>query len=122
MLRPSELREIHEHHVDHIFSAMKMAHVEGKPLVVATHHAPCAQSLMHGAKWSGKFLFVPTDPSYASHLDYMMESEIAPCLWIHGHVHIAVDHVVGNTRVLCNPKGYELGSEAGWRLGKIVEL
>jgi hypothetical protein len=27
-------------------------------------------------------------------------------LWIHGHTHTAFDYTVGNTRVVCNPRGY----------------
>lgn len=27
-------------------------------------------------------------------------------LWVHGHMHNASDYVIGDTRVVCNPKGY----------------
>ena len=26
--------------------------------------------------------------------------------WIHGHTHDACDYMIGDTRVLCNPRGY----------------
>jgi len=27
-------------------------------------------------------------------------------LLLHGHVHRSLDYTIGNTRVVCNPKGY----------------
>jgi hypothetical protein len=27
-------------------------------------------------------------------------------LWTHGHMHNTSDYLVGNTRVVCNPRGY----------------
>jgi predicted phosphodiesterase len=27
-------------------------------------------------------------------------------LWIHGHTHVSQDYRIGNTRVICNPRGY----------------
>ncbi len=32
--------------------------------------------------------------------------ERGPDLWIHGHVHHAVNYWVGRTRVVCNPRGH----------------
>lgn len=121
-IRPIDVRELHLDHCDAIIGAMGQAEAAGKPLVVVTHHAPCARSLMYGAEWSGKFQFQPTDPAYASHLDHMMEREDAPCIWVHGHTHVAVDYTVGNTRVLSNPKGYQLGEDTGWEWGRCVEV
>ena len=33
--------------------------------------------------------------------------ERQPALWVHGHTHDSCDYRVGNTRVICNPRGYE---------------
>ena len=44
-------------------------------------------------------------------------------LWTHGHTHDEFDYMVGTTRVVCNPRGYE-GYEARaeqWKL-KTVEI
>jgi len=27
-------------------------------------------------------------------------------LWIHGHTHESFDYMVGDTRIVCNPRGY----------------
>ena len=43
--------------------------------------------------------------AYASDLDMLIEDR-QPRLWIHGHVHQALDRTIGVTRVVCNPLGY----------------
>lgn len=65
--------------------------------VVVTHHAPHARSVP--PEHEGHEL----SPSYASDLTSLMGK---PDLWIHGHIHIAVDYLVNGTRVVCNPRGY----------------
>ena len=43
--------------------------------------------------------------AYASHLDDFV-AESGALLWIHGHLHTQKDYKIGNTRVICNPRGY----------------
>lgn len=38
---------------------------------------------------------------------------VAPKLWVHGHTHVSFDGVVGNTRIVCNPRGYPREHDAG---------
>lgn len=121
-IRPLDILALHVQHSSNIKQAMICAKDAGKQLVVVSHHAPCARSLMYGSEWIGKYLFQPADPCYASHLDHFMESDDAPSLWIHGHTHVAVDYTVGHTRVVSNPKGYEAGEDTGWEWGKCVEM
>lgn len=67
------------------------------PTVVVTHHAPHPDSLPdpHGhLRWC--------DASDLRNLIHLR----GPDLWIHGHVHYAVDYVVGPTRIICNPRGH----------------
>jgi len=71
-----------------------------KKVVVVTHHAPSDlsiaecykdQQLMNGA--------------YRTNLeDFVMDSNIN--LWCHGHTHHSFDYMLGNTRIVCNPRGY----------------
>ena len=67
--------------------------------VVVTHHAPTYNSIApkyRGSKINGAF---------ASDLsDVILETN--PKFWFHGHTHSSSDYMVGNTRVLCNPRGY----------------
>jgi hypothetical protein len=44
--------------------------------------------------------------AYASHLDELVAASGAG-LWCHGHTHASCDYVIGTTRVLCNPRGYD---------------
>lgn len=121
-IRPLDVLELHVQHKKNIQQAIQSANESGKRLVVVSHHAPCAQSLLYGATWTGDYVYAPTDVAYASHLNDLMEGEDAPLLWIHGHTHIAVDYTVGQTRVLSNPKGYGAGEDTGWEWGKNILL
>jgi Icc-related predicted phosphoesterase len=67
--------------------------------VVITHHAPSPHSI------AKKFRRDPLIPAFASNLEAMMQTH-HPRLWIHGHMHDSFDYCVGETRVVCNPRGY----------------
>jgi Icc-related predicted phosphoesterase len=69
------------------------------PSVVVTHHAPHALSLREGR------VTEDLDGAYASDLTDLITRR-APELWIHGHVHTPQDYVIGETRIVCNPRGY----------------
>jgi Icc-related predicted phosphoesterase len=71
-----------------------------KKIVVVTHHAPSDMSVADCYK--GDTLM---NGAYRSNLeDFVMDSNIN--LWCHGHTHHAFDYVLGDTRVVCNPRGY----------------
>jgi hypothetical protein len=72
---------------------------DGKTVVV-THHAPHPFSLRN------REVTEALDASYASDLSRIFHSDVAPALWIHGHIHQSRDYVVGGTRILANPHGY----------------
>lgn len=67
--------------------------------IIVTHHAPSIRSL------SEKRQRDKISAAYASNLDSLVE-ELSPNIWIHGHIHRSSDYKIGQTRVLCNPKGY----------------
>jgi hypothetical protein len=71
----------------------------GARVVVVTHHAPSKRSL---PEHFGEDLL---SAAYVSHLDGFVERSGAR-LWVHGHVHTSRDYVIGDTRVVCNPRGY----------------
>ena len=67
--------------------------------VVVTHHAPSMESI------SPAFRTDNLSAAYASDLrDLIIEHR--PDLWMHGHIHQAVDYRIGLTRVISNPRGY----------------
>jgi Icc-related predicted phosphoesterase len=67
--------------------------------VIITHHAPSPLSLVNTLRCN--FL----GAAYASALDDLVIHSEAN-LWIHGHNHEHFDYALGQTRVLCNPRGY----------------
>jgi len=76
---------------------------KGKPVVVVSHHAPTALSLMD--RYKNDFLM---NGGYYSRLDDFILDHPEIKLWIHGHTHEKRDYMVGDhTRVVCNPRGYQ---------------
>ncbi|MEM9402830.1 MAG: metallophosphoesterase [Pseudomonadota bacterium] len=68
-------------------------------VVVVTHHGPSAKSLPQ--HYRDDLL----SAAYVSNMDDFV-SESGAALWIHGHIHSTSDYRLGNTRVVCNPRGY----------------
>jgi len=69
---------------------------DGKTVVI-THHSPSRRSIhpdYEGNEWN---------PCFVSDLESLMDGVD---LWIHGHTHSSLDYKLGNTRVVCNPRGY----------------
>jgi predicted phosphodiesterase len=71
----------------------------GERMVVVTHHAPSLRSVPEGLREN------ILSAAYASNLERLV-AESGAALWIHGHIHAASDYVIGETRVVCNPRGY----------------
>lgn len=72
--------------------------------VVVTHHAP------HPGSVHARYASDEVTPAFVSDLSQMIR-RWRPQLWIHGHVHSSFDYVVGDTRIVCNPRGYRSGLE-----------
>ena len=70
------------------------------PTIVLTHTAPSRRSITsHGSHQV-------ISAAFASDLEqFILDHKID--LWAHGHVHDSVDYMVGNTRIVSNPYGYE---------------
>ncbi len=88
-----------EHEVAKQFLSEEFAKpFDGKTVVVG-HHAPSELSV--GENFRGDNL----TPAYASRLEnFILDHN--PVLWTHGHIHSSSDYMIGDTRVLCNPRGY----------------
>lgn len=71
---------------------------DGKSVVI-THHAPSPLSF-HPA-YAGS----PTNGAFASDLTELIMLR-RPWVWVHGHIHHLSDYGIGDTRILCNPRGY----------------
>ena len=86
------------HHAQRQWLADRLAEPFDGATVVVTHHAPHRGSLL--SKYAKHWL----SGAYVNELpDSFFE---VPALWVHGHLHDQLDYRVGNTRVVCNPRGY----------------
>ena len=84
--------------------------------VVVTHTAPSA--LSNPPQFAGSII----SGAFYSNLDELIE-ETQPALWIHGHIHDSSDYLIGKTRVVCNPFGYEgIEVNVDWDPEAMVEV
>ena len=89
--------------------------LQKKPFVMVTHHAPSPRSIPESLRGN------KLNPAYVSNLDPFVELSGAS-LWIHGHIHLAQDYRIGNTRVVANPRGYPDEKSTGFRSDLVVEV
>lgn len=69
--------------------------------VVLTHHGISEKSV------ASEYVGNPLNPAFYSELDpWLSTLGKSPALWIHGHTHSSHDYMIGNTRVVVNPRGY----------------
>ncbi len=103
-------------YIKHIVSENK-----NKKIVVVGHHTPSFQSCHE--QYRSDFLM---NGAYHSDLSEIMLDNPHIKLWTHGHTHHCFDYTIGETRVLCNPRGYhqEQGwsEDTGWDPEKVVEV
>jgi len=74
------------------------AQLSDTPVFVISHHAPTYQSVQ------GRYL--ESQHYYAQDLTDMIETHPNITHWIHGHIHHNNDYMVGQCRVVSNPRGY----------------
>lgn len=82
-----------------LFDTVKSLKQKYRKVVVVTHHCPSFMSVPE------RFKGHPLNGAFASSL----ENDILgtnPDLFIHGHTHDSFDYMVGETRIICNPRGY----------------
>jgi predicted phosphodiesterase len=98
-LRPAHVIPRHRKMVDYIRTV-----IEGKfdeKFVVVGHHAPCRLSIHDYYK--NDYIM---NGAYASDLSDFILDHPQIKLWTHGHMHNPSDYMMGETRVVCNPRGY----------------
>jgi len=87
------------HHKSINWLKQEVEKYRNQKLVIVTHHAPSMLSVPEHYKEE------ILSAAYASHLDEFVANSGAK-LWIHGHTHTPFDYKIGDTRVICNPRGY----------------
>ncbi len=111
--RPADARRFHARSLEWLVQQAEMA--RGAKVVVVTHHAPSPQSI------PPRFGNDPLNPAFASNLEPFIAKSGA-VLWIHGHIHSRSDFVIGQTRVVANPRGYPGESGTGFDPAFVVEV
>jgi predicted phosphodiesterase len=97
---------IEEHRKSLTFFKKALHDYANQKVVVVTHHAPSKQS-SHPRKNSDDVL----NAAYSSDLDSFILAHPQIQCWIHGHTHKRQNYKVGETKIVCNPRGY-LGVES----------
>lgn len=97
---PTRSAEIHEQSLAWMKSKLitSPSDVFNGPTVVVTHHLPSMLSV------SERYRDSLLSACFASDLNHLLPHAD---LWIHGHTHDSFDYKFENTRVICNPRGYE---------------
>jgi len=79
--------------------------IEGKfdqKFVVVGHHAP--SKLSTHPRYADEVIM---NGGYSTALDEFIMDHPQIKLWTHGHTHENFDYMIGSTRIVCNPRGYD---------------
>lgn len=95
--------------------------IENKPdgkFVVVGHHAP--SKLSTKPQYENDHLM---NGAYSSDLSEFILNHPQIKLWTHGHTHHDFDYMIGSTRIVCNPRGYDgYEGDTGFDITKILEV
>jgi DNA repair exonuclease SbcCD nuclease subunit len=97
-----------------------LAEQHDRKFVVVGHHTPSFQSAH--PMYKNQYLM---NGGYHSELSEFILNHPQIKLWTHGHTHHPFDYMIGETRVVCNPRGYEsdgYSEETGWNPNLILEI
>jgi len=97
-----------------------LAEQHDKKFVVVGHHSPSFQSV-HDTYKDEQLM----NGGYHSDLSEFILDHPQIKLWVHGHTHHPFDYTIGDTRIVCNPRGYEndgYSEDTGWNPNLILEV
>ncbi len=98
LLRVKDLRKYYNRFLNHFNMVVDDPGID----VVFTHHSPSMLSVYHN-NHKGDTLNL----AYCNNLDMLIFDNPRIKYWIHGHVHNNFDYKIGETSILCNPRGYD---------------
>lgn len=121
--RMSGREMINLNHVARQFIDMAVRNKNGLKKVVVTHYVPTIESV--GEQWKGNSL----NPYFVCNCESLMPGVHT---WIHGHTHCSFDyqlvrkhasgHVLVDTHIVCNPRGYDKENRNKFDGQKIIEV
>lgn len=94
--------------------------VKNKPdnkYVIVGHHAPSTNSIHPRYEWDGLM-----NGNFMSDLSEFILDAPQIKLWVHGHMHDPFDYMIGDTRVVCNPRGYPNEKKNPFYEAQVIEL
>ena len=98
-LTPEDTVVLHKKSMDYINHVVD--NDSDKKYIVVAHHCPSFKSV-HPKYAHDKIM----NGAFASDLDDFIAYRPQIKLWTHGHTHEPFDYIIGETRVVCNPRGY----------------
>jgi Icc-related predicted phosphoesterase len=117
-LKPADTVVRHRHMLS--FIKQVVAEKPDEKFVVVGHHSPSFQSVHE--QYRGETLM---NGAYHSDLSEFILDRPQIKLWTHGHTHHPFDYVIGETRIVCNPRGYEsdgYSESSGWNPNILIEV
>lgn len=96
-LRSIDVAAIHRRSINWLCSELEDRQNEIN--IVISHHAPSEKSLPY------KYKQDIISSAYVSNLENVIE-KYQPRFWIHGHLHNSSNYKIGQTHIICNPRGY----------------
>jgi Icc-related predicted phosphoesterase len=113
----SKLRAHHTvrmHRASRRFPEVFLTEHRDRKTVVVTHHAPSSQAI------APIYAHDLATAAFVTDMEGFIR-ETGPSLRVHGHVHQHFDYHVGNTKVVCNPRGYP-GESSGFEIAFVLNL
>jgi predicted phosphodiesterase len=109
----------HELAKNFIWSEVDKFKKDGKKTVVVVHHGVSNKSIHPIYKENKLNMFFSSEMT-----EEILKHE--PDIIIHGHTHMSCEYTIGNTHVVCNPRGYE-GYETdpitrGFDINKLINI
>ena len=92
------------HKKSKLFLQQKLEEFKDTKTWVLTHHGPSYQSVHPKYRSAGI-----ANGAYVSDLDDLILDNPQIKYWSHGHTHESFDYMIGDCRVVCNPRGYYNG-------------
>jgi predicted phosphodiesterase len=115
-LRPSHTLSRHRKSLEYIKTVVETDPT--KKYVVVGHHAPSKLSVK--PQYEDEHIM---NGAYSSDLSGFILDHPQIKLWTHGHTHDCFDYMLGSTRIVCNPRGYEgYEPDSGWDVKIVLEV
>jgi Icc-related predicted phosphoesterase len=112
---PDDMVELHKKQLEFIKSQLFENKDSKQPVVVVTHHLP--SSFSTPPEFRADFHM---NGGYRSELNELID-HYKPTYWLHGHTHDSCNYEMSNTKVVCNPRGYN-DSNALFDANLLLEL